>query len=76
MRYELGNEEIERILARCNATFFGEWKSYIKGRERECGSDFIKTGTGKNRDKDIELLGATKQDRNFIAHSKQDIPKF
>jgi len=72
---ELTDKEIEEILGRYNASSPGEWKSYIEGRDHESGSDFIMIGTGENRRDDIELTGATKQDQDFIAHSKQDIPK-
>lgn len=68
-------KELERILTRCEATTSGPWVSYIEGRDHESGSDFIMTGTAESRGTDIELLGATKADQDFIAHAKQDIPK-
>ena len=69
------DEELEQILARCNATSKGIWTSYIEGRDHESGSSFIMVGQGKDRGKDIDLYGVTEQDQDFIAHAKQDIPR-
>jgi hypothetical protein len=54
---------------RTDQTTPGPWKSYIEGREKMSGSDFIMTGG-----EDIYLTGATKADQDFIAHARQDIP--
>ena len=53
----------------------GPWKSYIEGRDHTSGSDFIMIGEGEGRGDDIELLGATKADQDFIASARQDIPE-
>ena len=75
MTNEISIEELEKILARCNAATSGPWKSYLEGRDHESGSDFIMTGNKNGvRGNDIELTGATKEDQEFIAHAKQDIP--
>jgi hypothetical protein len=75
MSNELTDQKLEEILARCKATTRGPWKSYIEGRDHECGSDFIMTGTEYQRGNDIELVGGLKQfDQDFIASAKQDIP--
>jgi hypothetical protein len=75
MNFEISDQELEQILARCNATTAGPWKSYVEGRDHESGSDFIMTGTEAQRGNDIELIGALKQyDQDFIASAKQDIP--
>ena len=47
----------------------GPWKLYIEGRDHTSGSNFIMTSG-----EDIELLGATEADQDFIAHARQDIP--
>ena len=52
----------------------GPWISYIEGRDHESGSSFIMTGDNNNRGNDIELLGATNDDQDFIANARQDIP--
>jgi hypothetical protein len=33
------------------------------------------TGSEENRGRDIELIGATEADQDFIASARQDIPK-
>ena len=61
--------ELRAIAARCEKATKGPWISFIEGRDHICGSDFIQTAG-----EDIELLGATKDDQDFIAHARQDIP--
>jgi hypothetical protein len=67
---ELSREELRKILERCNASTPGPWESFIEGRDHLAGSDFIRTGGD-----DIELLGATHEDQDFIANARQDIPR-
>jgi hypothetical protein len=71
----ISEEELREIEARCEKTQNGPWKAYIEGRDHESGSDFIITGTGNERQEDIEMLGATIADFDFIANAKQDVPK-
>ena len=61
--------ELRAIAARCEKATKGPWVSFIEGRDHTCGSDFIQTAG-----EDIELLGATKDDQDFIAYARQDIP--
>lgn len=75
-------DELKEIELRWKATSKGNWISFIEGRDHESGSDFIMTGVldkndfnNKNRGEDIELIGATSNDQDFIANSRQDIPK-
>ena len=42
----------------------------MEGRNHQSGSNFIMTGN-----EDIELIGATITDQDFIANAKKDIPK-
>ena len=65
--------ELTEIENRVNQTQNGPWKAFIEGRDHESGSSFIMTGTESNRGDDIELLGATIADIDFIANAKQDI---
>jgi hypothetical protein len=74
-------DELEAIKARCEATSVAPWVSFIEGRDCESGSSFIMTGIhkgehiwGKNRGEDLEIIGATTADLDFIAHARQDIP--
>ena len=68
-------EELLEIETRCKAARPGPWKSYLEGRDHTSGSDFIMVGEGNTRSDDIELSGATKEDQDFIAHARQDVPK-
>ena len=61
--------DLAAISERCARATAGPWKSYIEGRDHTSGSNFIMT-CGE----DIELLGATGADQDFIAHARQDIP--
>jgi hypothetical protein len=69
------DEELEKIKARCEAARPSPWKSYLEGRDHQGGSDFIMVGQGSERTNDIELNGATRADREFVAHARQDIPR-
>jgi hypothetical protein len=71
----LSENEIARIEARCNATSPGPWVSYVEGRDHTSGSSFIQTGASQQRGQDIELIGATAEDQDFIAGARQDIPR-
>lgn len=68
-------EELAEIKRRCEAATPGTWTSYIEGRDHSAGTSFIMTGSGESRGEDIELSGATGADQDFIAHTRQDIPR-
>lgn len=61
-------EWIRIIEARANAATPGPWVSFVEGRDFSSGSSFIRTSAT-----DIELIGATIADQDFIAHSRQDV---
>lgn len=67
-------EQLQEIELRCNNAQQGPWTAYIEGRDHESGNDFIMTGDYDNRGQDIEMIGATDADYDFIANAKQDIP--
>jgi hypothetical protein len=69
----LSEEELLEIEARLGAASPGPWKSFVEGRDHTSGSDFIMTGEGASRSKDIELSGATIADQDFIAAARQDV---
>ncbi|ACX86353.1 hypothetical protein F6Q07_19120 [Pectobacterium parmentieri] len=76
MQYDkILDEELNLIKERCAKTTPGPWISYVEGRDHTSGSNFIMTGEGDNRGEDLELIGATIEDQDFIAHAKQDIPR-
>ena len=65
----MNNEKIKEIEERCNRATEGPWVSFIEGRDHISGSSFIRT-----KDNDIELIGASTEDQDFIANARQDIP--
>ena len=67
---ELTPEELRSILARANAATPGPWRSFVEGRDHTSGSRFVRT----NGD-DIEMLGASVADQDFIANARQDVPR-
>ena len=64
----LSDNELSAIRERAEKATKGPWKAFVEGRDMECGSSFIQT-----QGEDIELLGATEADYDFIAHARQDI---
>ncbi|MGE9549558.1 hypothetical protein [Snodgrassella sp. CS2] len=71
---EISDFELNQIKQRCDKATSGPWVSYIEGRDHTSGSNFIMTGNKNNRGEDIELIGGTIYDQDFIAHARQDIP--
>lgn len=65
----MNDTKLEQIKERCDRATDGPWISFIEGRDHICGSNFIKTAGN-----DIELIGATEEDQDFIANARQDIP--
>ena len=72
---ELTDGDLEQIELRCNAATKGPWESSVEGRDHLAGSNFIRTGGLDNDSPDIELIGATADDQDFIAHARQDVPR-
>lgn len=68
-------DELNEIERKWSASQKGPWKAFIEGRDHQSGSSFIMVGDEDNRSEDIELINATKEDYDFIASAKQDIPK-
>lgn len=70
---ELSEEQLQEIEAGVGRATPGPWISYVEGRDHLAGSSFIMTGTPGQRGEDIELLGATIADQDFIAAARQDV---
>jgi hypothetical protein len=73
--------ELQKIKDRYNATSVAPWVASIEGRDHESGSSFIMTGIPAGEDiwqekrgEDLEIIGATNADLDFIANARQDIP--
>ena len=75
MNEKITEEELNEIERRCNAATKAPWESFIEGRDHESGSDFIRTGGLDDNSPDIELTGASGEDQDFIAHTRQDVPR-
>lgn len=71
----ISETELAEIKSRCANAQKGPWKSFIENRDYESGGHFIMTGTSDDRGNDIEMIGATVADYDFIAHARQDIPR-
>lgn len=69
MEFKMDDTKLEQMIERCNRATDGPWISFIEGRDHTCGSNFIKTAGN-----DIELIGATRDDQDFIANARQDMP--
>jgi hypothetical protein len=72
---QLTEEELLQIEQRANLASLGPWKSWVEGRDFFGDSSIISKGVGDNRGVDIEPLGATAEDMDFIAAARQDIPR-
>jgi hypothetical protein len=72
---ELMDSDLELIERRCNAATKEPWESFVEGRDHLGGSNFIRTGGLDDDSPDIELIGATVDDQDFIAHARQDVPR-
>jgi hypothetical protein len=72
MKDNLVEERLMQIEARLNAATPAPWQSFIEGRDHTSGSNFIMTNSGKGED--IEMLGATAADQDFVAAAREDIP--
>ena len=69
------DQELEEMERRCRRATKAPWKSFVEGRDHTSGSDFIRTGGTDDASPDIELIGATQEDQDFIAGARQDIPR-
>ena len=72
---KISDDELNLIKQRCDKATKGPWISYVEGRDHSSGSNFIMTGDENNRGDEIELIGGTIDDQEFIAHARQDIPR-
>ena len=64
----ISDKELSAIRERAEKAVKGPWKAFVEGRDMQCGSSFIQT-----QGEDIERIGATEADIDFIANARQDI---
>jgi hypothetical protein len=74
MKKFLTESELFQIEQRVQKASKGPWRSFIEGRDHTSGTNFIMTGEQGQRGQDIEPLGATIADQDFMAAARQDIP--
>jgi hypothetical protein len=74
-------QELNEIKERVAKATIAPWVASIEGRDHTSGSSFIMTGIPKGeniwqqkRGEDLEVIGATTEDLDFIAHARQDVP--
>lgn len=70
---ELSEEDLFAMEARLVGLSPGPWISYVEGRDHMSGSSFIMVGL--EDEPDIEMLGASVNDQDFIAAARQDVPR-
>ncbi|MNT42355.1 hypothetical protein D3C72_1787740 [compost metagenome] len=70
----MDEDDLRQIEARVDAASPGPWTSWIEGRDHTAGSSFIETRSAEGRGDDIELIGASSADQDFIAAARSDIP--
>lgn len=68
-------EELSEIEQRCEAARKGPWTSYIEGRDHTSGSNIIQVGPTAEPKDDIDIVGATEADQDFMAHARSDVPR-
>ncbi len=71
----MSEDDLAIIRRRCAAARAGPWRSFIEGRDHSSGSDFIMVGEGAARGEDIDPLGTTHADQDFIAAARSDVPR-
>jgi hypothetical protein len=71
----MSDAELIEIERRASNARPGPWTSFIEGRDHTSGSNFIMVGAEDSHSTDIELIGATVEDQDFIAAARQDVPK-
>jgi hypothetical protein len=64
------DDDLREIAARCDQATPGPWRSWIEGRDHTSGSSMISTAGD-----DIEMVGATPADQDFMASARQDVPR-
>ena len=72
----LGLDELDAMDARASAARKSPWRSNVERRDDNVGGgNFIMIGPQGDRGVDLELIGATTADQDFIAAARQDIPR-
>ena len=75
--HELSDGDLEQIARLIEAASAGPWTSYVMGRECDAESTCIEIGTCNELGTfdQIELVGGTTADQDFIAAARQCLPR-
>jgi hypothetical protein len=81
----LTDDELTIIEGRAASATPGPWKAFIEGRDHTSGADFVRTGGLDDACPDLYLthdsperagvVVAPPEDHDFVAHSRQDVPR-
>lgn len=71
--YSMTSEELDKVRDRLSKVTPGHWTPCIEGRDFDSGSSFIMVQDGAMRREDIEFIGASAADIDFIGNAKRDI---
>ena len=82
-RPDLGDAELAAIRARADAATVGPWQSFVEGRDHLSGDNFIRTGGPDDAAPEmyvtlyygVDPRPAPPEDLDFIAASRQDVPR-
>jgi hypothetical protein len=69
MNDRISTEVLDIIERRCMSATHGPWQSFVDGRNRYSGDNYIMIG-GKH----VFLSCASVCDQDFMAHARQDLP--
>ncbi len=69
------DDELQQIRERADAASPGPWRSFWEGRDHLGGSSCIVTGPPGRTGDDLEIIGATMEDQDFVAHAREDVPR-
>lgn len=64
---------LEAILDRCNGATPPPWTSFVEGRDHVSGSDLIARDAGDPAHDDLEIVGASAADLDFLAAARHDL---
>ncbi|MDB4993721.1 MAG: hypothetical protein JWM74_1153 [Myxococcaceae bacterium] len=71
----LSDEELKAIHQRSEHASRGPWRVVLEGRDQWGGASFIMTGPDDDRGEDLNVVGASEADLEFIARERKDIPR-
>jgi hypothetical protein len=75
----MSDSELDAIDRRVAAATKGPWEPFVEGRDHTSGDNFIRVGGLDDEEPDMyvmrDTVPAAVADLDFIAHTRQDIPR-